>query len=95
MKVDEVIKTYPNGVYEAKVSVKDPSSSKYFEKTNNGGISTMFPKTWTSDRIKVEVSQSFNNKVVNGNKWYGITPSGVKVEGFISPHTTAYPSPNQ
>jgi hypothetical protein len=51
----------------------------------------MFPKSWTTDRIKVEVDSAFQNKTVIGNKWTGTTPSGVKVEGYLSPKTTVYP----
>ncbi|UCZ82311.1 DUF637 domain-containing protein [Pseudomonas sp. L5B5] len=80
------------GVYSARIEVVDPrNSGAYLPKTNNGGVSTMFPKSWSSDKIKVEVDAAFQNKTVVGNKWTGTTPSGVKVEGFISPKTTVYP----
>ena len=59
------------------------------------GLSTMFPKAWTSNRIKVEVDHAFINRTLDGNKWYGTTPSGVKVEGFLHPKVTVYPSPIQ
>jgi filamentous hemagglutinin len=39
----------------------------------------------------VEVDAAFQNKTVIGNKWQGITPSGVKVEGYLNPKTTVYP----
>lgn len=55
----------------------------------------MFPDNWTADRIKVEVDYAYQHKVVNGNRWYGTTKSGVKVEGCLQPHTTVYPSRNQ
>lgn len=80
------------GVYSAKIEVADPNSpGGFLPKTNNGGVSTMFPKSWSVDRIKVEVDAAFQNKRVIGNKWTGITPSGVRVEGYISPKTTVYP----
>ena len=80
------------GVYVAKIEVADPANpGAFLSKTNNNGESTMFPKTWTSDRIKVEVDEAFKNKTVVGNKWTGKTPSGVVVEGFLSPKTTVYP----
>lgn len=31
------------------------------------------------------------NKVVIGNKQSSVTPSGVKVEGYITPRVTVYP----
>nr|WP_296231075.1 EndoU domain-containing protein [Pseudomonas sp. UBA4617] len=77
------------GVYSAKIEVADPSNpGSFLPKTNNGGVSTMFPKSWSSDRIKVEVDVAFKNKTITGNKWTGTTPSGVKVEGYLNPKTT-------
>ncbi len=82
------------GVYTAKIQVSDPENpGQFLPKTNNGGISTMFPDSWTADRVKVEVEVdgAFQNRTVVGNKWNGITPSGVQVEGYMSPKTTVYP----
>lgn len=80
------------GVYTAKIQVADPSNpGQFLPKTNNGGVSTLFPDSWSADRIKVEVDVAFKNKTVVGNKWTGKTPSGVVVEGFLSPKTTVYP----
>jgi filamentous hemagglutinin len=80
------------GVYTAKIQVVDPSNpGQLLPKTNNGGVSTMFPDSWSADRIKVEVDAAYNNKTVVGNKWSGITPSGVVVEGFLKPKATVYP----
>ncbi|AIJ46586.1 hypothetical protein O987_12342 [Comamonas testosteroni TK102] len=45
------------GVYMAEIEVADPSNpGKYLAKTNNNGISTMFPKSWSSEKIKMEIS---------------------------------------
>ncbi|WP_245227165.1 MULTISPECIES: DUF637 domain-containing protein [Pseudomonas] len=80
------------GVYSARIQVADPANpGQFLPKTNNGGISTLFPDSWTADRIKVEVDGAFQNRTVVGNKWTGTTPSGVQVEGYISPKTTVYP----
>ncbi len=80
------------GVYEAKVQVADPANpGSFLPKTTNGGRSTMFPDSWTADRIKVEVDAAFNAKIVSGNKWSGTTPSGVKVQGYLTPKVTVYP----
>lgn len=38
---------------------------------------------------------AYQNRKTNGNRWTGITPSGVKVEGWIKPKTTVYSSKNQ
>lgn len=93
--------TKPNavGVYEAKIEVWDAKVGRWVPKTNNGGISTMFPKSWDGARIKNEVEHAFANKTISielrGGKptriWKGITPSGVKVEGYLEPNITVYP----
>ena len=88
-----------NGVYEAKISVRDPNNpGKFLSKTNNNGKSTMFPDSWTSDRLKVEVDYAYKNRVphpdpskASKGMWQGVTKSGVKVEGYSSPKTTVYP----
>lgn len=100
IKVLEVIgKPDKNGVYDAKVAIANPiRSGEYLPKTNNNGVSTMFPDSWTADRIKVEVDAAYKNRTAfprNSNMWEGTTPSGVKVRGFLEPKTTVYPkSPN-
>lgn len=50
-----------------------------------------FQNLGLQDRIKVEVDAAFQNRTVTGNKWNGTTPSGVRVEGYLSPKTTVYP----
>ncbi|HHT7683232.1 SMI1/KNR4 family protein [Pasteurella multocida] len=65
MIVDKVIKEYPNGVYEARVLIPnpkaqtDPTAPKFLEKMGNKGVSTMFPRTWTEDRLKVELEYEY------------------------------------
>ncbi len=86
--VDKVIKEYPNGVYKARVLIPnpkaqtDPTAPKFLEKKGNEGVSTMFPRTWTEDRLKVELEYAFKNRSkVEGfkDKWKGTTKSGVEV----------------
>ncbi|HDR1208507.1 TPA: EndoU domain-containing protein, partial [Pasteurella multocida] len=90
MIVDKVIKEYPNGVYEARVLIPnpkaktDPTAPKFLEKRgkNQDSASMMFPRTWTEDRLKVELEYAFKNRgKVEGfeDKWKGTTKSGVEV----------------
>ncbi|MEB6478665.1 two-partner secretion domain-containing protein [Acinetobacter vivianii] len=96
VKVLQVIgKPDKNGVYQARVAVSD-KSGQYVNKTNNGGISTMFPDSWSADRLKVEVDAAYKNRQPVPNKpnmWQGKTPSGVDVTGYLQPKTTVYPKP--
>jgi hypothetical protein len=86
-----------NGVYEARVAVVDPNNpSQFISKTNNNGLSTMFPDNWSADRVKIEVDAAYKNKNIvitpTGQKmWVGTTPSRVRVTGFLEPKTTVYP----
>lgn len=53
---------------------------------------TMFPEGWDTTRIRKEVTSAWEKrKLLEDKKWKGITPSGVPVEGFVSPKRTAYP----
>ena len=80
------------GVYKSKIEVRDPMNpGQWVTKTNNNGVSTMFPDSWSADRIKVEVDFAYQNRIVSGNRWTGTTPSGVSVTGWVAPKTTVYP----
>lgn len=85
------------GVYSARIEVADPSNPGQFLPKTNGnppGTSTMFPENWTAERVKVEVDFAYSNRIPIPGKpgmWQGVTPSGVKVEGWLSPNVTAYP----
>jgi YD repeat-containing protein len=82
------------GVYKATIKVPDPvNTGQWLTKTSNSSTNTMFPKDWSETRIKVEVDAAWNsaNKVVIGDKWQSVTPSGVRVEGWVAPRTTVYP----
>ncbi|HDR1187014.1 EndoU domain-containing protein [Pasteurella multocida] len=107
--VDKVIKEYPNGVYEARVLIPnpkaqtDPTAPKFLEKRgkNQDSASMMFPKTWTEDRLKVELEHAFRNRSrveKTENTWSGTTKSGVKVEWTINKEgylSTVYPTREQ
>jgi hypothetical protein len=93
--VDVVTKGAPDslGVYKATVRMSDPKKPGQYLTKN----STMFPDHWTGDRVKVEVDAAYKNRQLykdprNGaDMWRGTTPTGVKVQGFISPNVTVYP----
>ncbi|MEG0292629.1 MAG: EndoU domain-containing protein, partial [Anaerovoracaceae bacterium] len=96
VRVDSIVRAPDkSGVYEARVSVADPNNAgRYISKSNNNGVSTMFPNSWSGDRVKVEVDTAYKNRISVPNKpnmWEGTTPSGVKVRGYLQPKTTVYP----
>jgi hypothetical protein len=84
-----------HGVYEAKVDIRKPDGT-WETKTDRYGNpmhNTMFPVSWSEDRVKAEVSSAWNAKdyKVEGVRWSGTSNSGVKIGGFITPNKTAYP----
>ena len=109
VRVDKIIKKYPNGVYEAEVSIYNKKAGKYIKKYIKKGPNgekrnhTMFPDNWTPDRVKVEIDSAWQNRKPStnfpNNGWEGISQSGVRIEGFFDGTTgimkNAYPSLNQ
>lgn len=62
--MEKVVKEYANGVYDAKISIpnskalKDQNAKPFLEKAGRGkdSVSTMFPRIWNEDRLKVELA---------------------------------------
>lgn len=81
----------PPGLYKASVAVKNASGAW----VNKAATSTFFPDSWSQQKIKEEVSGAFKNRTTAANgKWAGVSPSGVKINGYLDPHgniATAYP----
>ncbi|ROM71413.1 hypothetical protein BK653_05910 [Pseudomonas brassicacearum] len=84
----------PYGVYEATVEVPNlRNPGQWIVKPANDEVNTMFPAAWDKERLVHEVDAAWNSprKVVTGTMWRSVTPSGVSVQGYISPRTTVYP----
>ena len=82
------------------ISVFDQNTNQWKLKVKGDGITpqetTLFPEYWSKSRIIVEVDIAYKNKIISQtrhNIWEGITPSGIKVKGYIAPNTTVYPLP--
>jgi RHS repeat-associated protein len=82
-----------HGVYEARVGVLNPSTGIYQTK-----ISTMFPNSWSRARVLSEIRSAHQNAInsgtVNGNKFKGVSCSGVEIEGYLDASgniNTAFP----
>lgn len=80
------------GVYEATVEIFDATSGKWILKSKP---STFFPDTWSRAQVLDEIRDAFNNQVyTNGPYWEGISPSGVRIGGWLDAAgniNTAYP----
>jgi FAD synthase len=72
-----------NGVYEAQVNV-DKGNGTFGQKR-----SSMFPDTWSPDKVKSEIQGAYQNSYhptgTPPNKWEGTSPSGVKIQGYTDP----------
>ena len=85
------------GVYRAHVQMSDPQhAGQWITKTDRNGnpmFNTMFPKDWTAEQVVSEVKAAWFSptKTIRGEKWSALTPSGVRVEGYLEPRVTAYP----
>ncbi len=85
------------GVYRAQVQMMDPNHpGQWLTKTDRNGNpmpNTMFPKNWTAAQVVSEVNAAWFSptKTIRGDKWSALTPSGVRVEGYLEPRVTAYP----
>ena len=80
------------GVYQGKVEIFNSATGQWIAK---GPQSTFFPKSWNRAEVMTEIKGAYNNGTVLSNgKWSGISPSGVKIEGWLSSVgniNTAYP----
>jgi Bacterial EndoU nuclease len=85
------------GVYRAQVQMMDPQhAGQWITKTDRNGNpmpNTMFPKDWSAEQVVSEVNAAWFSptKTIRGDKWSALTPSGVRVEGYLEPRVTAYP----
>nr|WP_249663075.1 EndoU domain-containing protein [Pectobacterium parmentieri] len=81
-----------HGVYTAKVEAFDKSSGTWVAK---GRDSSFFPDSWNRQKVMSEIRGAYNNGTVSSDgKWSGISPSGVKIEGWLGKTgniNTAYP----
>lgn len=101
--MEKVVKEYANGVYDAKISIPNPKALKdqkpFLEKAGRekDSVSTMFPRTWTQDRLRVELEYAFKNasKVPSTkSEWKGVIKSGVEVRWYVKENgkiDTIYP----
>ncbi|MBL3696042.1 EndoU domain-containing protein, partial [Pluralibacter gergoviae] len=81
-----------HGVYKGKVEIFDNTSGQWIQK---GPESTFFPKSWNRQQVISETREAYSKGTVLPNgKWEGISPSGVKIGGYLDSDgniNTAFP----
>jgi hypothetical protein len=99
--VEELAPPDKNGVRLVRVEIRDPGSGSGAWVPKQAQTS-LFPENWNSRRIEQEIEGAFwNSRTVRGteDKWEGVSPSGVPIQGFyhtpgnasVSGATTAWP----
>lgn len=83
-----------NGTYQAPVQVWDDTTLSWVTKVKPNGQpqpSTFFPLDWSAQRITYEVTEAFKNKTMTGaSQWEGISPSGIRIRGYINPNRVTF-----
>lgn len=83
-------------LYVAKVQMQTPDGS-WIDKTSfrdEVQANTMFPKSWDAAKIEAEIASAWTKQTPHPDdprKWIGTSDSGVTIEGYKEPRTTAYP----
>jgi Bacterial EndoU nuclease len=81
--VEGTRKDGPNGLFKAKVKVKN-GSGKWIAKVSNGGYSTFYPESWSEEKTEKEILQAFKNKrKVNGDLWEGKSSEGIIIQMYL------------
>jgi Bacterial EndoU nuclease len=76
----------PKGLFKGKVEVLDKQTGVWVKKTANGGYSTFFPRKWTVEQTKTEITKAFSSKIkVPGtdNEYKGYCADGIEVRMYL------------
>ncbi|MDC9595220.1 EndoU domain-containing protein [Xenorhabdus sp. IM139775] len=79
------------GVYRGKVEVFNSQTGQWVQK---GPESTFFPQSWNRQQVMSEIKGAYKNATMQGSKWEGVSPSGVKIGGYLDKNgniNTAFP----
>ncbi len=76
-------KNGPNGLFKAKVKVKN-GNGKWVAKVSNQGYSTFYPESWSEKKTEKEILYAFANKrKVNGDLWEGKSSEGIIIQMYL------------
>ena len=69
------------GVYRGSVEIFDKTRGTWVAK---GPLSSFFPKSWSRSKVLEEIRGAYKNKhLIDGKRWEGISPSGVRIGGYL------------
>jgi Bacterial EndoU nuclease len=76
-------KNGPNGLFKAKVKIKN-ENGKWISKVSNQGYSTFYPESWSEEKTEKEIVHAFGNKrKVNGDLWEGKSTEGIIIQMYL------------
>lgn len=68
-----------HGVIKAYIEVRDHRTGRWIPKPT---ASSFFPETWSRRRVQMEIEGAWANSYpIEGNRWRGRSPSGLRIEG--------------
>ena len=70
-----------HGVYVGNVEIFDSTKGKWIKKTI---ASSFYPKTWSRSRVISEIKSAYHNGCIIGNKFSGVSTSGVVISGYVN-----------
>ncbi|MCC8380458.1 EndoU domain-containing protein [Xenorhabdus sp. PB30.3] len=79
------------GIYRGRIEIFNSQTGKWVQK---GPESTFFPLSWDRQKIISEIKSAYKNAKVQGYRWEGVSPSGVKIGGYLDKNgniNTAFP----
>jgi hypothetical protein len=86
--VEGTRKNGPNGLFKAKVKVKN-GNGKWVAKVSNQGYSTFYPESWSEEKTEKEILHAFDNKrKVNGDLWEGKSSEGIIIQMYLRDDNT-------
>jgi hypothetical protein len=78
-------KNGPNGLFKAKVRVKD-EDGRWIAKVSNGGYSTFFPEGWSEEKTMDAIKEAYRGKRrINGELFEGKTKEGITIQFYAKP----------
>lgn len=76
----------PKGIFKAKVEIYYAVQQIWVKKVANGGYSTFFPKEWTLQKTKKEISKAYEGRVkISGsnNEYKGYSSEGIEIRMYL------------
>lgn len=81
----------PKGIFKAKVEIYHEARHIWVKKIANGGYSTFFPKNWTLEKTKKEITHAYQGKTKvlgSNNEYKGFSSEGIEIRMYLKDNGT-------